>query len=184
MKSINIKITIALLLSILVAFSSCKRDDPVLEDDQEEYDKIEIIFTSLEDPNDVQTINFNKTGGIESSSYQLFNEKNYAIQINIFQDEELINQEFIDEADEHKFFFLAPSDAVINYIYKDDDLGLTGEISFGESTSEFNLTILLRHGLDKAHPAAQNWNSRTYHQANGVDDLRLEIPILLVVNNH
>lgn len=179
MKKINLALSLSFVFSILIIFSSCKRNDPIIEDDQEEFDNIEIIFTNLEDPSDIETISFDKNGKSEDSYAQLLNNGKYAMQINVFHDGENINQEFIDEADEHKFFFLAPSNAVSNYIYKDDDLGLTGEISFGDLDTKFDLTILLRHSLDKTHPSAKNWNSRSYQEAGGVDDLRLEVPIQL-----
>jgi hypothetical protein len=105
------------------------------------------------------------------------------MELSLFHNGENINHEFIEEIDEHKFFYIGPSNAITNYIYEDDDLGLLGEITFGSYDSSFDLIILLRHGLDKNHPSAKAWNSIDYQQAGGVDDLRLAIPLQLTNEN-
>lgn len=182
MKTINLKIAIALLFSIVVAFSSCKKDDPTLEVDQEEYDSVKVVFTNLSDASDSLTINLDKHGNSEKSHYQLLPHQTYKIEITLFSNGKDINQEFIEEIDEHKFFFLAPKEAVTNYLYQDNDLGLQGEITFGSYDSSFDLIALLLHGLDKKHPSAIEWNSPDYHRAGGAEDLRLKISLHLTEN--
>jgi hypothetical protein len=184
MKTINLKIAIAILFSIVVAFASCKKDNPILEDDQEEYDGIKLTFTNLSDPKDILTINFDKEGNSEKSHYHLLKNERYKMEITLFHNGKNINHEFIEEIDEHKFFFLAPEDAITNYLYQDNDLGLKGEITFGSYDSAFDLIALLRHGLDKNHPSAKAWNSIDYQKAGGVDDLRLKIPLHLIIEGH
>lgn len=183
MKTINLRIAITLLLSIVVAFASCKKDDPVLEVDQEEYDIIKVAFTNLSDTSDILTINFDKNGKAEKSHYHLLPNQKYKMEITLFNNGKDINHEFIEEIDEHKFFFLAPEEAVTNYIYQDKDLGLKGEITFGSYDSSFELIALLRHGLDKNHPSAKEWNSNDYQKAGGAEDLRLTIPLHLTEND-
>lgn len=184
MKSINIKTVIALLFSFVVVFASCQKDDPILEDDQEEYDSVQIEFTNLANPNDVVMVNFDKNGNTEKSHYHLSQNEKYSMEISLFHNGKNINHEFIEEIDEHKFFFLAPNEAVTNYLYQDNDLGLQGEITFGDYSSSFDFIILLRHGLDKNHASAKGWNNVDYQKAGGVDDLRLEIPLHLVIEDH
>lgn len=180
MKTINLKIAIAFILSIVVAFASCKKDNPVPEDDQEEFSNVNITFTNLEDPKDISTISFDKAGKPDKSHFHLLKNEKYKMEISLFHNGENINQEFIDDIKDHKFFFLAPADAVSDYVYQDDDLGLKGEITFGNNDNTFDLTILLRHGLNKNDPSAKAWNSRDYQKAGGVDDLKLVLPIHLV----
>lgn len=180
MKTINLRIAIILIFSIVVAFASCKKDDPILEDDQEEFSNIEVVFTNLDNPTDISKIGFDKTGKPDKSHFHLFKNDKYKMEISLFHGEENINHEFIDEINEHKFFFLAPADAVTDYVYKDGDLGLTGEITFGDTDTAFDLIILLRHGLNKNDPAAKAWNSKDYQKAGGVDDLKIALPIHLV----
>lgn len=174
---INKYTVLSIFLLLVISFSSCKRNDPVLEDDQEEYDAVEVVFTQLNDPSKTVKVIFNRNGFTEEVNYELRKNENYQMEISLFHDEGNINQEVIDTADEHKFFFFAPDKAVLDYQYLDDELGLKGEISFGDYPERFDLKILLRHGLDKGNPAAKAWNSDNYVQAGGVDDLLLKIPI-------
>lgn len=183
MKSVNLRIAIAFILSIVVAFASCKKDNPVPEDDQEEFSNVIIAFTNLEDPNDASTISFDKAGKPDKSHFHLLKNEKYKMEISLFHNGENINQEFIDDIKDHKFFFLAPADAVTNYVYQDNDLGLTGEITFGSADSTFDLTIILRHGLNKNNPSAKAWNSVDYQKAGGVDDLKIVLPIHLVLSD-
>lgn len=180
MKTINLRIIFALIISIVVAFTSCKKDNPILEDDQEEFENVQFSFTNLADPSDISTISFDKEGNPDKSHFHLLKNEKYKMEISLFHNGENINHEFIDEIDEHKFFFLAPSDAVIDYIYQDNDLGLKGEITFGNYDTAFDLTILMRHGLNKNDPSAKAWNSSDYQKAGGVDDLKIALPIHLV----
>lgn len=179
MKTINFRLSIILILSMVITFASCKKDDPILEDDQEEFDNIQVTFSNLTDPTDVSTLNFDRTGKPDKSPLHLLKQKKYEIKISLFHNEENINHELTEEIDEHKFFFLAPAEAVTNYLYQDENLGLKGEITLGDVDSLFELTILLRHGLDKSHPSAKEWNSKNYQEAGGVDDLKIALPIQL-----
>lgn len=174
---INKYTVLSIFLLLVISFSSCKRNDPVLEDDQEEYDAVEVVFTQLNDPSKTVKVIFNRNGFTEEVNYELLKNEKYQMEISLFHDDENINQEVIDTSDEHKFFFFAPDNAVLDYQYLDDELGLKGEISFGDYPESFDLKILLRHGLEKGNPAAKAWNSKNYVQAGGVDDLSLKISI-------
>jgi hypothetical protein len=174
---INKYTILSIFLLLVISFSSCKRNDPVIEDDQEEYDAVEVVFTQINDPSKTVKVIFNRNGFAEEVNYELLKNEKYNMDIFLFHGNENINQEVIETADEHKFFFFAPDNAVLDYQYLDDDLGLEGEISFGDYPERFDLKILLRHGLDKENPAAKAWNSNNYVQAGGVDDLFLKIPI-------
>ena len=176
MNKINSYTALSFILLLVISFSSCKRNDPVLEGDQEEYDAVEIVFTQIDDPLKSVKVILNRNGYTEQSSYKILKNQNYKMEISLFYDGENINQEIKDEADEHKFFFFAHERAVTGYQYLDDDLGLSGEISFGDYPERFDLKILLRHGLDKNNPSAKDWNSNTYVEAGGVDDLSFKIP--------
>ena len=183
MKTINLRIAIALLLSIVITFASCKKDDPVLEVDQEEYESIKVTFTNLSDTTDILTVNLDKNGNTEKSHYHLLAYQKYKMEITLFNNGKSINHEFIEEIDEHKFFFLAPEEAVTNYLYQDNDLGLQGEITFGTYDTSFDLEAILRHGLDKNHPSAIDWNSVDNAKAGGAEDLSLTISLHLTADH-
>ena len=170
---------LSLFLLISIGFSSCKRNEPVLEDDQEEYDAVEVLFTLVNNPEKNVKVVFNRFGYPDQKNYQLLKDEKYQMEISLFHNGENINPEVEEESSEHQFFFFAPEKAVKDYHYQDDQLGLKGTISFGDLTEHFELKILLRHGLNKDHPAAQLWNNPNYAEAGGVDDLLFNIPISL-----
>lgn len=179
MSKIHAYTVLSIFLVLTMAFSSCKRDEPVLEDDQEEYDAIEVIFTAVSDPSKPVKVIFNRFGSPERTQYSLSKNEVYDMKISLFHNGENINQEVEEESAEHQFFFFASEQAVSGYQYLDGQLGLKGEISFGEAAEPFDLKVLLRHGLNKDSPAAKAWNSPNYVEAGGVDDLVLFIPITL-----
>lgn len=179
MNKIHVYTFLSLFLVLAMAFSSCKRDEPVLEDDQEEYDAVEVTFTPVNNSSVPVKVIFNRFGSPERTQYLLKKNEVYDMQISLFHEGENINQEVEEESAEHQFFFFASEQAVSDYRYLDGQLGLTGKISFGNIAELFDLKVLLRHGLNKDSPAAKSWNSPNYVEAGGVDDLVLFIPIVL-----
>lgn len=181
--------TIAIFL--IISFVSCSKNDPVPELDQEEYNSVQLIFehgtyaNNVFTPSDEKTVvNFTKNGNPTPESVNLTEGESYRMKINILLDDESINQEIIDEADEHQFFFLGSPDGVFDYKYEDDQVGLTGILSTLKSTNEtFDFQILLRHALNKDHAAAQAWNSKTYVEAGGADDLNIKLKIQVLPAN-
>lgn len=175
------------LLSIAFLFfvftftlSSCKRNDPVPEIDLEEFDEVKLTFINKKDANDLIIVNIDKLGKPDRATYSLNKNESYLMEIELFSNSESINYELIEDIDEHQFFFLVPADAVQSYIYKDENLGLQGEIKFTERSTVFDFNIVLRHGLDKSHPAAKDWNSSNFVEAGGADDLSASFKIKLV----
>lgn len=172
--------------AIVLTFSSCKKDpEPTPEVEQEEYDAARVQFIALNadgsETTDTTTINFSKEGVPSPSHNHLHEGETYRTLITLFYKGNNINHEIAEEGTEHRFFFL-PSVAggVTNYSYSDSDaegrgIGLDGKMTIG--TGEFDLKIVLRHGLDKSSPAAQAWNSSNYEAAGGTDDLNIEFEV-------
>jgi hypothetical protein len=185
MKKNQIVSIAAIAILLIVSFTSCSKNDPVPEVDQEEYSTVQIILQHGELVNDKFTaseektiINFTKEG-IPTPKHVHINEgESYRMTINLLFDGENINQEIIDEADAHQFFFLGAPDGVFDYQYEDANIGLQGILSVLDHTdSAFDFNIILRHGLNKNHAAAQLWNSKTHVQAGGADDLNLKVEL-------
>lgn len=167
------------LFIVLVALGACKRDEPVLELDQEEFDKVEVVFKNKEDLTDSVRIVFNRFGVPEKEVYHLDVKKTYFMRLSLLKDNVSLNDEIEEEHEEHQFFFFAPEESILNYNYLDKRIGLYGEITFGNYLQPFLLRVLLRHGLDKGSEQAAQWNHPLYMQAGGVDDLVLQIPLQL-----
>src|SRR5690606_24379737 len=90
----------AIALLFVVSFSSCSKNDPVPEVDQEEHDAVQVILQhgSIVDNNfiasDEETvINFAKDGVPTPKHVHLTEGKAYRMKINMFHDDENINQE-------------------------------------------------------------------------------------------
>jgi hypothetical protein len=176
---------LALLLGSLT-FNSCKKDpSPTPEPEQEEFDGVRLQFIALDDQGsettDTTTINFSKEGVPSPAHSHLHPHESYRTLITLYYKGNAINQDIIDEGTEHQFFFLPSLDSgILDYVYNDKDadgkgIGLDGTMTIGEG--EFDLKIVLRHGLDKSHPSARSWNSPDYQQAGGTDDLSITFEI-------
>src|SRR5690606_2197012 len=154
----------AIAIILIVSFSSCSKNDPVPEVDLEEHNSIQLVFehgtyaNNVFTPSDEETIvTFTKEGTPTPGTINLTEGESYRMKINLLSDSESINQEIIDEADEHQFFFLGSPDGVFDYKYEDARIGLTGILSaLKETNGAFEFQILLRHALNKDHAAAQN----------------------------
>lgn len=180
----------AIAIFLIVSFASCSKNDPVPELDQEEYNSVQLVFehgtyaNHVFTPSDETIVNFTKNGTPTPAAINLTEGESYRMKINILLNAESINQEIIDEADEHQFFFLGSPDGVFDYKYEDDQVGLTGLLSaLKQSNEAFDFQILLRHALNKDHAAAQNWNSTQYVEAGGADDLNIKLKIQVLPAN-
>lgn len=181
------KFSILALFSILaISFTACKKDNPVPEEDQEEFDGTTITFTAghfhgseFHKEGEPIAVNFTK-GNTNASpaSINLHSAESYLMEIAIFKNGKNINSEF--EPAEHQFFFTgAPNN--VDYAYKDANLGLKGllTVKTEAATGEFDLNVILRHGLNKQHASAQAWNSTNYVQAGGTDDFNRKFKIII-----
>jgi len=186
MKKIAYKIALVTAVAGVFTMTSCKDDPkPTPEVVQEEYDAARIQFIELNsdgsETTDTTTVNFSKEGVPSPAHNHLHAGEKYRTLISLFYKGNLINSEITADGKEHQFFFI-PSIAggVTNYVYNDVDvdgrgIGLDGTMTIG--TGEFDLKVVLRHGLDKSKPEAQAWNSAAYQAAGGSDDLNVEFEV-------
>lgn len=180
------KISIIALVSIIgLSFTACKKDNPVIENDQEDFDGTTITLTAGHfhgtefhaDGDDPIVVTFSATNTNASpSTIDLHEGESYLMEINIFQKGKNINADF--DAKDHQFFFTGAPNGVLDYEYKDENLGLKGLLIVkSTSVNGFDLNVILRHGLNKQHASAQAWNSITYAQAGGTDDFNRKFKI-------
>lgn len=172
-------------LIFVFSFSSCSKDDPVPEIDQEEYDAAELIFAhgeirdgSFVESGETTKISISETGETTPHHTHLAEGETYRLKVNLFHDGKSINQEIIDAGDEHQFFFVGAPEGVFDYGYEDSKVGLQGILTVtGHSDSAFDWNLVLRHGLNKDHAAAQQWDNPNYVQAGGADDLNATVEL-------
>lgn len=177
----NIKISVLALFSVIaLGITSCKKDNPVPENNQEEFDKTVLRFVELEAHGDhydehetALTVTFDASGKPDKSHYHIDAGHKYRLYIDLYSGGELINDEIIDEASAHQFFFTGAPDGVLNYTYE-DNIGLKGIFEVLEESETFDLNVVLRHGIRKTDPLLP-WNSprSEYTKHGGADDLNV-----------
>lgn len=193
-----------LFLSLGIFLSSCEKDDPVPEIDQEVITELTLSFTELNDAdepipgagfevsaNDVEGISLGSSPSIEViDSFEAG--KKY--QLNIFLYNHIagedVTEEVAEHGEEHLFYFLGTSlvgeNAFLSYTYGDTDehgqpIGLKGKITVGEvsagTTGSFR--VVLRHGLDKNFLGASTPNFENMQSAGGESDLDITFEVVL-----
>jgi len=179
----NNKFRISSLLVILfLAFgiSSCKKDNPVPEINQEDFDKTVLTFIEVQENggqfNELDTalsITFDASGKPDKSHYHLQAGRKYRLYIKLHSDGDLINDEIMEEASSHQFFFTGAPEGVLNYTYE-DNIGLKGILEVVKENATFDFNIVLRHGIRKTNPVLP-WNTirSEYTKHGGSDDLNV-----------
>lgn len=183
------------VLAAMFTFQACQKDDPQPEVNQEEFNRAVITFTKLDangnETATTVTAEFDELAHDHSSGsgghdhdhvhVHLEHGAKYRMAIGLYVDEKLINEEIMDEADLHQFFFLPSAPGIISYQYEDKDknnkpVGLKGVLEV-TADGEVELNVILRHNLNKNHAAAAAWNSVNHPEAGGADDLNINLEI-------
>ena len=204
MKKVNF---ILFAISALCIATSCSKDDPSPEQDQEEVSKAKLIFTEVAVEGHMYyheidgvapiTIGFNRQGLPDENSdshIHLTIGKTYrlALEATDFAGRPT-QQTFIDRADIHQAFIMGDKAGALGYVYADKDaegkdlnVGVTGYLTVKKAADGFVLNYLLRHlnpGV-KASITAQDWNNPDYAKFTGENDLDLKVEIHPVEADH
>lgn len=185
---------------------SCSKDNPQPEIEQEEPDRALLTFTKLDaNGNETQTkvtVDFDELAhnhdhdhdhdhaGTASISAEeehdhshahihLDANSTYRLQIEMYREGQMINDEFIKAADEHQFFFFARNETgdflptFFNYVYEDKDqnnlpIGLKGKFST-LAAGQADIQVILSHGLDKFKVPAGVYNYDKYSLIGDTD---------------
>lgn len=178
-------LTVVMLLSALI--TSCSKD-PVAPNEEHNHDdpsKVALLFikghyhgTQLH-AHDTTTVAVRMDGRfIDPQTNALLDKAPvitleqgsdiYQLQIKFYApDGDLLNGEFLEEAAIHQFFFLPSVNDVLNYVYKDDRVGFTGDFSVLQTGKELSLTASLRHGINKT--IQREWNDIKYNTYGSED---------------
>ncbi|MET6997568.1 hypothetical protein [Chitinophaga defluvii] len=179
------------LLIGLTFFSACsKKDNPVPEVNQEEADAAVFNFILLEKHNDhyhekkdTVKVSFDKTGHASPHHMHLTEGEHYRLKIVMYYKGKDITKEYTDEGNIHQFFFVPTKEGYLDYVYEDKDakgrgIGFTGIVKVLKADGgAFDLKAVLKHGLNKDHPAAKAWNNPKFMDAGGETDFEGEFEI-------
>ncbi|WP_028298144.1 hypothetical protein [Olivibacter sitiensis] len=172
----------------IVGFSACSKDDPEPENPEEEFAKVIFNFIELEDhgdhfdeTTDTVIVEFGEDGNSTRGHYDLVEGHTYRLKVVAydFAGREM-QQEFVEDADDHQFFFTGAPDGVLDYVYEDDQVGVTGRFTVLEHADEFVMNAVLRHGLNKSRATAADWNNPDHASFGGSTDMDLRFPLHLV----
>jgi len=201
MKNILYFIAFAAILST----TSCSKDDPTPEEDQEEVSSAELTFTEVEREAHGDHYHYNDIANAETATVKfdnkglpsvgahlhLENGKTYRLTLKAldFAGRET-QQTFIDRADIHQVFILGAPEGALDYVYADKDangnavnVGVTGYITVLKTADNaFTFRYILRHlnsGV-KANIKASDWNNPDFAKFTGENDLDLKVEVHLV----
>lgn len=198
------------ILSLLLIFQSCTKDEPIPETDQEEVSGATLFFTEVEaERHDdhyhyhdienarVDSIVFSGTDFLPDPGAHLHLEvgKSYRffLEVRDFAGRES-QQTFIDRADQHFAFLLGAPTGSLSAEYADEttsgtpvEVGITGYIHVLQASDSFILRYVMRHlnrgvkeGID---PKVDIFNSN-FAEFGGANDLDLKFEIHLVEEGH
>lgn len=193
-----------LFLSLGIFLSSCEKDDPVPEIDQEVITELTLSFTELNDADepipgtgfevkatDVEGISLGGSPTIEViDSFEAG--KKYQLDIFLYNHiaGEDVTEEVEEHGDEHQFYFLGTSmvgeNAFLSYAYNDTDqhgqpIGLKGMITVGQASAGTtgSFRVILRHGLNKDFAGASNPTFGNIESAGGESDLDVTFEVVI-----
>ncbi|WP_256011914.1 hypothetical protein [Desertivirga xinjiangensis] len=186
-------IATTLATGLILTFNACKKDDPEPEVAQEEFKSVVFNFIELEadddhfhETTDTVKIVFGADGNATRSHYDLHADAVYRLKVVAydFAGREM-QDEFVEEADEHQMFITGAQEGVLDYTYEDDKVGVTGRLStLKPSDGSMTLTAVLRHGLDKSKTTAADWDDANHVRFGGSADFTLKFPLHVVEGDH
>ncbi|UCS92917.1 hypothetical protein KZP23_19965 [Echinicola marina] len=189
------------LLGLTIILTSCSKDDPVPELDQEVITDVTLTFTEVDESglSIGSSMDFvaSSEGGLSldgnldiETIIGLESGKSYRMEITAYNGiaDEDITEEIEEEADEHQFYFLGSAfvgeNSFMEYAYDDTDtngnpIGLNGIVKVDENlvSNSGKIRIVLRHDLDKSFTGADNPHWENYVQAGGESDLDLSFEV-------
>lgn len=138
-----------LLLSTVLFFNACKKDDPILEDENELIHQVRIEFIDSTSEN---TYTWNTSS---SDTILLKANQKYAVKVSFFtlskeQKDIDITNEIRDENYAHQVFYTSTPSDLLSVTYEDKDnnnlpLGIETTFTTSSSVQDGKLRILLKH---------------------------------------
>ncbi len=184
MKKINFLLLAALIL-VSVFSSSCRREEENPELEQEVITTVTLIFTEVGTTNTSRFTyrDLDGDGPAAPTQFDVIRLKpntEYMLNLALLDESqspaENINEEIMEEADEHQFFFEPnPAGLLTSFTYRDTDedgrpIGLVSQLRTGAAHTQGNLRVILLHELNKAASGVAQGN-----RANAGGDVDIDI---------
>ncbi|MDN3670577.1 hypothetical protein QWY93_14740 [Echinicola jeungdonensis] len=201
MKSQQNKLWFPFILLMTIFWTSCSKDDPVPELDQEVITKVTLTFTEIDESGSKigtalkyqasamegialgGNLNIDIISGLQTG-------KRYLLEITAYNDiaDEDITVEIQEAGAEHQLYFLGSAfvgdQSFMNYEYDDEDqngnpIGLKGIVTVDNSlkSNTGELRLVLRHDSNKEFEEAQNPHWGNFTQAGGESDLDITFEV-------
>jgi len=203
MEKLSPKLLIALLLTFGILLTSCEKEDPVPEVDQEVITDVTLLFTEVDDSGEIVSGSGFEVVASDAQGISLGNSpeidaiegleagKKYLLEVSLYNSiaGEDVTAEVAEDDTEHQFYFLGSTlvgeTAFLSYEYEDEDsnahpIGINGYVAVGSpaiATGTFR--VVLRHDLNKAFEGAKNPNFENFEQAGGETDLDVTFQVII-----
>lgn len=170
-----------ILVAAVLLFNSCKKDDPVHEHDNEEIKTMTLTFTE-KTTNTPIVVNIDPTNKDQKLTTLNLKKGNYDLNLKLYDfDGHEVQQEIAEDADEHQFFFVGPTQEQIGFTYLDKQVGLQSNWKVLQTASNIDMKIVLMHGLRKSAVTAADWNNKNYQSiGGGTPDIAVNLILNLI----
>ena len=192
---------ILILSATLLTFSACTKNDPVPEVDQEELSSASLIFTPVEKIDtdgiisyvpiigeDADTLKFigKQLQVAPGSHLHLHVGETYKLELKTTDfNGNASEQSFVNRADTHQAFLLNAPEGTLDFVYGDDNVGVTAYITVKKEAKEV-LRYVMRHlnkGV-KANIKASDWSNLNFTNFTGANDLDLKFEVHFIDEDH
>ncbi len=191
---------ILFLLSVLF-LTSCSKDEPILEIDQEELSTATLIFTPVEEnivdgqtqyiidtDEDPQIVKFTGTQLAPEIGAHVDLAVGHTYQMDLKSTDFLgreSQQSFLTRASTHQAFLLGTPSEAVSFTYGDDQVGVKAYIKILKPSNKSTWQYIMRHlnnGV-KDKITSLDWNNTNYNKFTGANDLLLNFEVHLVENH-
>ncbi len=186
-----LKLPFALLIGFAVLITSCRKDDPEPENEEELITTVRLTFASVTagSPVIAKWRDLDGTGGNPPTVDPITLQRGvtYNTTIQVLDETKTpagnLNEEIEREANEHQFFFTTSGLTGMTIAYDDTDgnnrpIGLRNRVTTSNNAATGTLTVILRHELNKTAAGVANGDITN---AGGDTDIQTAPPFQVTI---
>lgn len=191
----------AFILFALLSLTSCTKDEPTPEIDQEELGGAKLIFTAVEkqeidgkvsylpvEGEEVQEIKFDDKTFLPEAGAHVDLEEGHTYKMDLIAYDFLkreVQQTFLNKPENHQAFLLGADEKILSFEYGDEhNVGISNYITIHEGDKKVQLQYIMCHltAAAKQTLKASDWNNPDI--SVGSVDLKLVFEVHLVKEDH